>query len=253
MHPKGKYFTPLFFEDTSCDGFMNRRVAYMLFLLFLVLLASRDSIAQQIVGARVGMSNYQGDLIKEDFDIAQSNVGVGGFAEWHFAPELALQISGHVFRISGNDWNYDEKSNPGRHARAIKMDNLLLDMSASLVYYPFYRHLPTRGRYTGSGLQPYIGAGVAFPVNFHRITDQNLDNGLQTYDADQFFIALPVRFGYQMFFSSKFGVGLELQTTFTLDDESLDGYGFPGSAKDLYHFFSANFVYNLGLSSEKKK
>lgn len=222
----------------------------MLFV-FSVVFTGQDLFGQRLIGARIGMSNYQGDLIKEDFDIAQSYIGIGGFVEWHLVPQLAFQVSGNVLRIYGNDRKYEERNNPGRYKRAIKMDNLLLDISAKAVYYPFYKNSPTRGTMSDSGVQPYIGVGVAFPLNFHQITDQNLDDGLQLYDAEQAFLAIPISFGYQMFFNSLFGVGLELQSTFTLNDESLDGYGHPGSAKDLYHFFSVNFVYNLGKSSKK--
>jgi len=220
--------------------------------IFMAVFAGQDLFAQRLIGARIGMCIYQGDLIKEDFDIAQSYVGTGGFVEWHIVPQLAFQVSGNALRISGNDRKYEERSNPGRYKRAIKMDNLLLDISAKAVYYPFYKNSPKSGAMLDAGLQPYIGVGLALPLNFHQITDQNLDDGLQNFDAEQLFLAIPISFGYQVFFNNRFGVGLELQSTFTLNDESLDGYGHPGSANnDLYHFFSVNFVYNLGKSSKK--
>jgi hypothetical protein len=193
----------------------------------------------------MGMSNYQGDLVKHYYTVAESNPG--GEIAYHnfFSRFFSYSASLSYLHLSADDRKYGIKNAPQRYIRAIKMDNVLIEFGGDLRFHPFLNRASFNSRVKPINFQPYVGLGAVLPINFHRVVDQNLDDGLENYDAEQFFLGLSGVIGYQVFFNHKIGVGLELKSRMVFSDTALDGYTHKKDNIDLYHLLSAQFLINL--------
>lgn len=214
-----------------------RKVLYSLFIVGLSLTSVKHSNAQYKwdFGARVGISNYLGDMggnekTRRDFiadmKLNQSRWVLGGFARYRLNNLFAVNAGLTYARIQGDD---AKSTNPGRRGRNLHFRNDLLELYArGELFFLEDNDVGNRGRYQVD-FQAYGFAGLAGVMHgpkaqlngkwvaLRPLQTEGVKYGLFTF-------GMPVGFGF--FFTQKrkhrFGFEMQWTPTFTdyLDDVS---------------------------------
>lgn len=205
--------------------YMSKSVAAMILLtLFLGTSWAQDlKIDSYEIGLRAGLSNYQGDLVKEDLNIGETNLSVGGFARAYLFDFFSVEGALNYIKITGNDRNYTEQEDPSRYNRALNMENQLLEASLRVLYFPLMDRSPLYSSW--HAFQPYVGTGLSFVLSDPEIEDQNINDGIIIGEQESPIISMPIIAGLKYFVSSD--ISVSVQTCFNVAfSDNLDGYAY---------------------------
>jgi hypothetical protein len=179
------------------------------------------------LGGKFGVSNYQGDLVREHINVLESNFSWSLMARYNYDKGWSLRGEASFIKISADDRNYSAVEDPFRYNRALRMENNMMVMSGMIEFYPFWRYCPYfRPRFASvTRVHPYLGLGLSLLFTDLEFEDQNPFNGEQIPVNDGIAPAIPIEVGVKYFMHPDFNIGVSLLMNRSFSDR-LDGYEF---------------------------
>lgn len=138
-----------------------RFIYTLLCLIVLSVMASAQP--QWEVGAFIGLSNYQGDLVKETIPLfKEGNPAFGFTGRYVYNYTWSVRGNFNIGKITGDDDNY--RSDEFRQERNARFENTLVELSAAVEWEPFgeWRYLSGYG--FKKMISPYVFAGAGLTV-----------------------------------------------------------------------------------------
>ncbi len=203
--------------------------------------------AQKISGMKLGVTNYQGDLVLEDVNIGETRVAIGFFYQQLLTRHWGAEVGLNYLPLAASDWNYAPDDGTGRYQRGIQMRNRLLNTRIKAYWYPWMHRAPIFPIYEkdrNQRFQPFIGTGIELNYNIINIKDLYHDNGIQEYNPNKFFIAIPMTIGFRNYWHKRFAVGMEWSMVMSPSDLGIDGFNHDNNS-DYYHFLNFGFSYTF--------
>ncbi len=191
------------------------------YLLLALLISAATATAQtQAVGIKLGLANYQGDLVKKHVNISESHLAAGVFFRRNLNDLFAVRIAADLATISGSDLNY-----PDRKGRGISFSANIFAASINgqwniLGGKRFDKNGEFKPRFS-----PVIYSGlgaVLFSPEVSGMADFNLDAPELAKAGQQYQFFVPFGMGCHYELNPKFTIGLEATTHLPFTDY-LDG------------------------------
>ena len=205
-------------------------------------------------GLLVGVSNYQGDLVKSTlpaFD--QSSPAFSLAFKRYFNTSFALRGNVALAKIKGSDFNYPDDAY--RSFRSVSFESNILEFSIMGEWEPFgeARFISNTGN--NKVISPYFFAGLGASIVDPEVDFSKFNGGddLRTLvEKDEaateqsFKVVLPIGLGIKVDVTNQFQVGLEAGLRYPFTDH-LDGISFSGNPNrnDLYLITGINLVYMM--------
>ena len=228
-----------------------------LYLLVFTLLLLGEANAQFKMegGLFVGVSSYQGDLVREDVPrLSQSNFAIGVMGRYNLNQILAVRGNFLFGKLSGDDLNYDD--DVYRTRRALSFETSVTEISFLLDWEPLgVKRYQSSGHGFKKIVSPYafVGLGLGFTnpmVDTSRSTRESLEEViLQDLNANFFKtrFVIPFGIGLKNDFSELWSVNFEIGMRYTFSDY-IDGVSISGNpdGKDWYHFSGVTIIRRFG-------
>ncbi len=207
------------------------------------------------LGFKAGLSNYQGDLVKESINIGETHLALGAFARAFVHDNIAIGVGLNTLKITGNDRNYTLQEDAGRYNRAYKMENRLFEGSLRGYFFPFFGESPVYDAWVN--FQPYVGLGLSVVLNDPDFVDQNPNDGITRGEKESPAISVPIIFGLKYVIKPQVSVSAESVFNVAFTD-NLDGYTFlENNDWFMFHSISISWHYiqttRYNSTREKKK
>ena len=199
------------------------------------------------IGAFLGISNYQGDLIVPVFSLSgdNNNFGWGLHARHNFTPNWALRANVFSSKLSGDEANYPEN---GHDIRAYSFESSFLEGSLMLEW-----DILGKRRYADGGFKkivsPYLFVGAGFAsfdadVDWNGRTSSRITTDINEKETAG--LTVPLGGGLRFDLSEKLHFDLEagFRTPFS---DYLDGVSVAGDPddNDWYSYIGLNVAYRL--------
>ena len=197
------------------------------------------------LGGKFGISNYQGDLVREDLNVLEFNFSWSLLARYNYNNGWSFRGEAGFIKITGDDRNYSAVEDPGRYNRALRMENNMMVISGMVEFYPFWRYCPYfRPRFASvTRVHPYLGLGLNLLILDLEFEDQNLSDGELDPVTDDFVLGIPLEIGVKYFIHPDFNIGVSISTNVAFSDR-LDGYEFK---EDQDWFIFTGFVFTARI------
>lgn len=217
---------------------MNRKGVEKFFLMVLLSLLSTKNYAQSKnwnIGFIAGLSNYQGDLIKEDFSLKAMHPSFGFEANYDFNRKYSIRSMIFYGRFGGSDYYYED-----RKARGFSSETTFLELACSaqvnpLSFFSKRKYKLTPKVFVGGGLITYEVITWNVPENFHGAPiKHNLINPTFHFGANIF---------YKI--NEKYSIGYEMSHRSLLNDK-IDGISI-GNPKSYDWYYLSNFIITLKM------
>jgi len=197
------------------------------------------------LGVKFGITNYQGDLVREHFNVLESNFSWSLLAAYNYDKGWSIKGEAAFVKITADDRNYSRTEDPNRYDRALKMENNMMVISGMIEYYPFWRYCPYfRPRFASvTRVHPYFGTGVGLIFSDLEFEDQNLSNGKEEPAEEPISLSIPFELGLKYFIHPDMNIGISLTMIRSFSDR-LDGYEFTED-EDWYTF--AGFIVTVRI------
>lgn len=223
-----------------------------IFSFFTVLFFSIIQINAQRINAGIfmGVSNYQGDIVKYHLITRESNFSYGGFLRYSVSRKLS--IKGNVFHgiLSGSDANFKE-----REGRGFSFKTSILEGGVTMEYDLF-----SQGRYNKKNQYvpqrtPYIFTGIGavmFTPTVTGLPEDAPELKILEKRENVFNFMVPFGAGYKFDLDEKITLGLEFATHIPFTDY-LDGVSESAkkSNNDWYVFGGVTFAYWFNVGKKK--
>mgnify|MGYP001548401956 CR=1 FL=1 len=198
-----------------------------------ILLSQVRSIDAWESGVKLGMSNYQGDLVREHFNILESNPGIEIYLRYFYDYNLAFHGSFSFAFLTGDDRNYSQTEDPGRYDRGLRFENQVYLFNFRLDYFPL---LKKKQRYINVDLpwQPYFGLGLGLNFNDPELINQNPNRIPKFTQKESPVINSQFSAGIKYYVSDLLSIAVESVWNIGYSDK-LDGYVFKDT-NDIYMF-----------------
>lgn len=169
------------------------------------------------IGLFGGVSAYQGDLTKPQFDGDHLNWIAGLHFRQFFIPQLALRLSFLAGHISA-----DEQIFIGRQARALALENRFWEGGALLEIHPLGQARLLNQGFFRPSISPFLFTGIAAIRSTPELTRGTLSKWTGKTVSDQMLLAFPFGAGVRLNIFEKWTVVLELNPRLVWSDY-LDG------------------------------
>lgn len=205
-------------------------------------------------GLLIGVSNYQGDLVKSTLpSFKQSDLAVSLAFKRYIDTRLAIRGNVAFGKISGSDMNYPD--DVFRAKRGVSFESSILELAVMAEFEPLgeARFISNNGN--NKVVSPYVFVGLGMSVVDPNVDLSNFKGGdeLQALMAKDiaassagFKVVLPVGLGFKFDISNQLQIGLEAGIRYPFTDH-LDGISFSGNPdkNDLYIISGLNLVYMM--------
>jgi len=194
------------------------------------------------VGLTLGITNYQGDLIKPSFDFGVSNFAFGFYYGKYFGEKITGKLSVLIGGITGSDLDYDSRMNRG----FVLEENSLTAVSLSADYFIFGENKYRKDENTAF----YITGGLGMAFFSPEPTGIPADSEDEANSA----FGVMIGGGLKQHVNEKLSLGLDLSFR-PLFSDLADGISKNGNPdnNDTYVWFGLTASYQLGDSNSKKK
>lgn len=201
----------------------------------IVLLKSTAQNKSWNLGFIAGLSNYQGDLIKEDFSLKAMHPSFGFEANYEINKVFSMRSMLFYGRFSGSDYFYDD-----RKGRGFSSETTFLELAFNAQINPlpiiFKKEFALMPKiFIGGGLMTYDVVTWNIPSNYYpHSMNHKLINGSFHFGANVF---------YKI--NDKYSVGYEMSHRSLLNDK-IDGVS-AGNPKSYDWYYLSNFIFTFKI------
>ncbi len=171
----------------------------------------------QAIGLKLGLANYQGDLVEKQLNLSETNLSAGAFLRKNLTPELSIRFALDVARISGSDFNY-----PDRKARGLSFTNDIFAASINGQWNILGTPRFDRNREFKRHFSPIVFSGLGAVMFSAKCTGHSLDAPELSRMGGRYSFFVPFGIGGQYELNPNFTLGLEAATHLPFTDD-LDG------------------------------
>lgn len=209
--------------------------------LLIALVYSSFILAQNVsIGTMLGVSNYQGDIVKYHLITRESNFAYGGFLRYNLNKKFSMKANVYVGKLSGSDANFKD-----RQQRGFSFSTSILEGGINIEYNPM-----SKGRFNRKGQYaplrtPYFFTGVGAVYFKPKVVGLPQDAPDLTILEQQsiFKFMVPIGAGFKFDLNEQFTMGLEIASHIPFTDY-LDGVSEQGKKNnDWYVFGGVTFSY----------
>lgn len=218
----------------------------ILFTLLLGLSLSLSTFAQEHeVGAFVGATAFQGDLVDNLFDFNELSVGYGAFYRFYTSSDFSFRIGVTAGSFTADDAN---SSDPNRVQRGFSVTSNIVDATVIAEWNILGINIYGPSAYKKNRFSPYFLLGVGASMYNPEVKTTNTE--LRPLDAGKeyadFSMVIPMGLGLK-YATDKITIGLEGALRAGLTDY-LDGISKSGNPddNDWYGFYGINAAYRFG-------
>jgi OmpA-OmpF porin, OOP family len=240
---------------------LNKMLSALAILLLCQTAFSQKKHEKWELGILLGASQGQTDL--QNFDLKEQNFGFGGLVRYHFTDNLGLRFHIQQGKLTGDDANYDTRSDRGFSYES-PVTNLGLVGEWDILGKRRYRN----GSFHRM-ISPYLLGGIGYGItnpktNYNEGSTTASAAGINADKAEgavKGHFGIPVGAGLKIDFSPRVALNLEAASN-RLFGDYLDGVSEAGNPddNDTYSFLSAGLSFRLngekdsdgdGISDEK--
>ncbi|HFA49309.1 MAG TPA: hypothetical protein ENJ95_09855 [Bacteroidetes bacterium] len=198
------------------------------------------------IGGFLGFANYQGDLSRDDIEISETKLSLGGFVRYHLTDKVKLRANGFLGFISGSDAN-DQKGSLRERGWSFKSNIFELSMVGE--YHPLgKKRIGDTGIFERQ-VSPYIfvGAGMVQTSPAVTVTKMEDENLFPEQGFESTALSIPFGLGVRADLFDFVSLGFEAGWRTTSNDY-LDGVKQNGNPnkKDLYMFVGTTLSFFFG-------
>jgi hypothetical protein len=219
-------------------------------LLFILAILSVSSFAQKFnAGILFGGSNYQGDVVKQQFVFKETNLAYGAFVRYNLTPKFDLKANIYKGKLTGHDTNF-----PDRVARGYSFETNILEGGVN-----FEWNVLGKARFDEKGnfqknRTPYVLTGVGAVLFNYTTASTGIPIAIADINADvrKFQFMIPIGAGIKYDINEKLTICAEAISHAPFTDY-LDGISVSANPdkKDWYLFGGVGFSYLFGAKSSK--
>ncbi len=213
-----------------------------------ILFFSISLFAQKFsIGAFVGGSNYQGDVVQSHLMINETQLAYGGFVRYNVSPKIEFKGNVYAGTLTGNDKNFASRIDRGLYFRTSILEggvNVEWNILGGMRYNKNNMYTPVRTPYIFTG----IGAVLINP-KVYGLPDNSPD---LTADIKKFQFMVPIGIGYKYDLTPKIQMNVEIASHLPFTDY-LDGVSLSGKPdnNDWYVFGGFGVSYAFGGQGRK--
>lgn len=220
-----------------------------LLLVLLIGLALPIDAQNQAIGLKLGLANYQGDLVLKQVNVAESRLAGGFFFRRNLNDLFSVRVAADFASISGDDNNYSE-----RKGRGLSFKSNILAASINGQW-----NILGKSRFDNNGefsknFTPVIFSGLGAVIYDPKV------KGLEAFNPDapelaktgqQYDFFIPFGVGGQYELTPKMTLGLEATTHLPFTD-MLDGVSESGRSGNNDWFGTVTLTLQYWLDSPDK-
>lgn len=184
------------------------------------------------IGIIAGLSNYQGDLIKEDFSLKALHPSFGIEANYNIDRIFSIRPMFFYGRFSGSDFFYED-----RKGRGYSSETSFVELATSLQINPLQLFLKKNFRFVPKF---FIGGGImSYDVNTWNVPS-NISTGMNHKILNGSF-----HFGANVFypFNERYSIGYEMSHR-SLFNDKIDGVSI-GNPNSYDWYYLTNLIFSV--------
>ncbi len=218
------------------------------FLAASFLFSVQIAVAQRTaLGLKLGLSNYQGDLVPTAVNVKMSRLAAGFFLRKNLNERFAVRAGADFGKITGDDALYDD-----RKTRGYKFSTSIFSASiCGQVNFLDRSRFDANGEFK-KGFQPYAFTGIGAVVFNPKVEGLGLDAPENDKLGSQSDLLIPFGVGVQYEFSPKVTFGVEAATHLPFTDY-LDGVSESAGPGNRDWFGIGTFSVQYWLDEPKRK
>ena len=223
--------------------------AFLLIPLFVLMTLSAFGQQTKHIGATLGLSTYQGDLVQKNFSLKGAGLLGGVFFKDYATPKVGLRGAINFGTFSGDDDNFDEDLN----GRQFSFKSNFIEFQGGIEFAPLAKNSYSSGVFQG-GLTPFVSLGFSYVIVN---SSPNAEGRIMLVPGDnnptKGRFMLPVGLGLRYYLSERITLSGQFDTYF-LSGDYLDGISKSGNPEgnDLLFTGGISLGYRLNTSASKQ-
>ncbi len=215
-------------------------------VLALLKFSAPSNAQSQAVGLKLGLANYQGDLILKQVDVGESRIAAGVYFRKNLNNQFALRVAADLASIAGDDANY-----PERKGRGLSFKNNIFAASINGQW-----NILGKPRFDNNGefkkqFTPVIFTGLGAVISNPKIKGLGLDAPELEKGGKEYSFFVPFGIGGHYELNPKVTLGLEAATHLPFTDY-LDGVSESGKSGNNDWFGLVTFSFQYWIDSPEK-